>query len=113
MNREDDGTFTYMCSVPNSGLPPEVYQNGLSDEHSEHWEKILEDQGKLPWTGEWPGNSECREFDLWCFWGPDYGEHGWVECDKDHPGAKEDLNRLATFCKWDKNQKKYVLRVRN
>ena len=110
MYREEDGTFTYMCSAPNYGLPTDVYNNGLSDKHSEHWEAILEDQGKIPWSGEWPGEAECRENDLWCYWGPDFGEHGWVECDKDHPGAREDLNRLGVVCKWDRAQKKFVKR---
>lgn len=45
------------------------------------------------WTGEWPGDLECREFDLWSKW----TDHGWEETTKDDPAATEDLNRLVTL----------------
>jgi len=46
------------------------------------------------WTGFWPGTLEAIEQDVWCYWGPDFGETGWVECTKNHPGARPDLNRV-------------------
>lgn len=53
------------------------------------------------WTGEWPGNEECRELGLWCYWGPP-----WTPCDADHPGAVADLNTLTRMAmngklRWD------------
>lgn len=57
--------------------------------------------GEDIWTGEWPGVEDCRRLDLWCYWGPDYGQRGWVKCCADHPGATEDLNALVIQCDWD------------
>ncbi len=56
-------------------------------------EEEYEKYERLPWEGIWPGTLACMEYDLWCYWGPDHGKSGWVECDKDHPGARSDLNR--------------------
>lgn len=61
-------------------------------------QKISCDCEPLPWTGEWPGVAECREFGWYCVMRP--GE-GWVRCGKDDPGATEDLNRLAWDAIWD------------
>jgi len=47
------------------------------------------------WTGFWPGTLEAVRKGYFCYWGPDYGENGWKECDESHPGAQPDLNRLA------------------
>lgn len=57
--------------------------------------------GEDIWTGEWPGVDDCERLDLWCYWGPDYGERGWVECTADHPGATADLNALMVQCYWN------------
>lgn len=59
----------------------------------------------LPWTGVWPGVEECIEYGFYCRWGPP-----WIPCDKDHPDAGPDLNRLLTQCKWDRAKKKFVPR---
>jgi hypothetical protein len=64
-------------------------------------EEITHD--RLPWDGEWPGKKECREFDLWCRWGPP-----WIPCDRKHPDATEDLNRLDEVAKWDAAARRYV-----
>ena len=64
----------------------------------------------LPWTGEWPGKAECREYGFWCYW-KDGATHGsWVRCGKDHPEAREDLNRLVCECVWSREQRKFILR---
>lgn len=66
----------------------------------------------IPWSGEWPGKDECREYGFWCRW--DSRSRGmvgtWVDCNKDHPDAREDLNRLNTDCEWDRKQRKFVLK---
>ena len=32
-----------------SFLPPEIYEGGLTEEQEAQWERILEEQGRLPW----------------------------------------------------------------
>lgn len=53
---------------------------------------------RLPWTGEWPGKAECREFGWYAkrARGP-----GYVSCAPDDRGAVEDLTRLAGEGVWD------------
>lgn len=64
------------------------------------------------WTGEWPGVAECREYGWYAVLNP-FGA-GWVECEKDFPGARENLNRLhAGNCKWNKNLQKWVKKSEN
>ena len=89
----------------------EIYEKGPTKEMYEKFDAAIQALGgRLPWTGEWPGDAECREFGFWCFWGPDYGQTGWVPCDPTHPGATEDLNKLAFKSTWDVKQRRYVLR---
>lgn len=74
------------------------------------------DAGQQVWTGEFPGCFECREFGWWCYWRPEkpdsiYGE--FVSCGPDHPGAREDLNRLASafhagLLRWDREASRWV-----
>lgn len=72
------------------------------------WQKLScheheEDRGRpgthipesVPWTGEWPGKSECRKLGWWCKPNPD--GRGYVPCSPEDLGASEDLNRLMTF----------------
>lgn len=65
--------------------------------------------GEDIWTGEWPGDAECREFGWWvqdrCAEGL-----GWVPCAPDAPNATEDLNRLARDARWSREQARWVLR---
>jgi hypothetical protein len=67
------------------------------------------DCGQDVWTGEWPGDAECRGFGWWvqdrCAEGL-----GWVPCSPDAPGATEDLNRLSRDARWSPEQARWVLR---
>jgi len=58
--------------------------------------------GRMPWTGEWPGLENCRKLNLWCIW-----DGKWTPCDKDTPGASEDLNRLGTY-HWDADKQEFI-----
>ncbi len=58
---------------------------------------------RMPWTGEWPGVVECREYGFWCAGPP------WKPVPAGTPGATEDLNRLIISCRWDKEKQKFVL----
>jgi hypothetical protein len=97
----------------------------LSDKKKSRWiHKNL-----MPWTGVWPGEEECIEFDLWCRWIPTpgfeenkakfgteeafrrLGNRGighWGVCTKETPGARPDLNRLHVFSIWDRKKKRFV-----
>jgi hypothetical protein len=65
--------------------------------------------GQDVWTGEWPGDAECREFGWWvqdrCSEGL-----GWVPCAPNAPGATEDLNRLHRDARWSPERARWVLR---
>lgn len=60
------------------------------------------DCGNDMWTGEWPDKAECREYGLWAYFVPN-GNPSWRPCSADHPGAREDLNRLIIEGRWDRD----------
>ncbi len=62
---------------------------------------------RLPWTGEWPGVAECREFGWYTLFSP---SDGWVRCGADQPGARPDLNRLQIEAVWSKEQGRFIRR---
>ena len=75
----------------------------------------IEAAGRIPWSGEWPGMAECREYGFYCYCDPrGYGNpamhYGWMPCEKDHPKAQPDMNRLMRECAWDRTAKKWVLK---
>jgi hypothetical protein len=72
------------------------------------------DCGADVWTGEWPGDKECREFGWYSYWdGPnptrgwDYRGRGWVRVEADHPDAQPDLNRLVTEAHWNRREQRW------
>jgi hypothetical protein len=92
---------------------PDIFNNGATEAMYEKFDAaVAAVGGRLSWAGEWPGAPECREYDFWSYWGPDYGKTGWISCSKDHPGAREDFNRLSMSCDWDPKARRYTLRGR-
>lgn len=98
---------------------PDIYRNGPTPELEARLAQEEEKfGGRLPWTGEWPTDAACREFDLWCYWAdartgepiewPSKGE--WRRCTKDHPHACADPNRLPLVARWDREQRRWVKR---
>ncbi len=82
---------------------PEVYMNGPTPEiEAAHDAEIAKCGGPLPWTGEWPGRAECREFGWFCD-----KDNPRRRCAADDPGATEDLNRLV-WARWDKEARRFV-----
>lgn len=59
----------------------------------------------LPWSGEWPGVAEAREFGWYAYLHP---ARGWVRCAADHPGAQPDLNRLYIDATWSRTAGRFV-----
>jgi len=50
-------------SHPTSGLPQDIYENGLPDDLADKWEKILEEKGRVPYI-QYP-NICCKCGMLW------------------------------------------------
>ena len=57
-----------------------------------------DDPRRIPWSGEYPGVAECREFGWYARPATD---HRYIPCAPTDPGATEDLNRLLKTCSWD------------
>jgi hypothetical protein len=74
------------------------------------WERILAEKGLLPWTGEFPGDAEAREFG----WFSRFVEGSWVKCTENDPDATPDLNRLyGGGANWDADAKRWRLREKS
>lgn len=85
---------------------PDIYNNGPTDEMYEMWDREWKER-RIPWSGEYPGTAECREFGWWA----KRAAVGWESCGEHHPGATEDLNRLYSGeAEWDQNAQRWVLR---
>lgn len=102
------------CIYEINGMPmatlaerhPDIYTNGPTEAMRANWQ-IGWGQRRLPWTGEWPGEAECRAFGWYAKLVPG---RGWRPCSADAPGAMPDLNRLYTDAVWDQRQRRFVKR---
>jgi hypothetical protein len=66
-------------------------------------------EDRLPWTGEWHGEAEAREFGWYSKRVP--GVAGWVPCDQDDPGAGLDITRVEAEAEWDRQARRFVRRT--
>lgn len=80
---------------------PEIYSEGPTDEMYERFD--AEWPRRVPWSGEYPGAAECREYGFWCVGPP------WKSVPAGTLGATEDLNRLLTTCRWDQKSQIFKL----
>ncbi len=60
----------------------------------------------VPWSGELPGNKECRKYGIYMKF---IRGRGWIKCNRHEPGAKPDLNRLFTQGKWNRKTQQFEL----
>jgi len=91
---------------PRNGLPEEIYGGGLTDEMSEVWNDMLEKQGRMKWTGDWPGEKDCERLGFWCI----SVFRGFRSVPEGFPDAKHDLNRLYDDCVWNAKRKRFDLK---
>jgi hypothetical protein len=62
---------------------------------------------RLPWTGAWPGEEQCRQFGWFARPVPGAGR---VPCGEGDPGAQPDLDRLFKEARWDRRAGRFVRR---
>lgn len=97
------------CVYPQLGIDTESvdFDGNLTDEQLDAWGEKLRLQGLLPWTGEWHGEAECREYGFFCR----STAGGYVQTDGKDPKDMCDQNRLVLECDWDRGQRKFVRKV--
>ena len=82
---------------------PLVDKHGPRDEMYAQWDAAWGGK-RLPWTGEYPGCAECREFGWYVKMTP----KGWESCNSSDPEATEDMNRLHFEAEWDVDKGRFV-----
>lgn len=91
---------------------PSIYKNGPTKAMYAKWDAEWGSR-RMPWTGEYPGLAECREYGFWSVW--DAVNHKWLDwrdgVTAETPGARPDLNRLVSgSCSWDVETQRWVKR---
>lgn len=112
-----DGCDVARCLVT-GGQRLQCYPEAAYDPSDPEWDEIAFDHygdcGQDIWTGEWPGDADCRRLGFWCRWEvdgklaefgpPTWGGVGrWARCEADDDGATPDLNRLVVEAFWNRS----------
>lgn len=106
------GCIYEVCGIDQSTMEethPEIWSGGPTEEMYAKWDATWGSR-RMPWSGEYPGTAECREYGFWCVFGPEMNppRQGWVRVPVGTEGATEDLNRLVSTCRWDVDRQKWV-----
>ena len=82
---------------------PDIFRDGATDEMMKVWNDLWGSR-RIPWSGDPPAILECRRLGWYAKFIPD---NGWETCNKDDPGAIEDLNRLFREARWNPETQKW------
>lgn len=95
-----------ITDCPDCGCAPgDLHEPGCDVERCPACGKQLISCGcAIPWSGTWPGVEECQRLGWYARMVPG---RGWVPCEKDHPDATENLNRLATDAVWNVREQRF------
>jgi hypothetical protein len=99
------------CGIDQSTMEethPEIYIGGPTEEMYAVWD-AKRGARRVPWSGEYPGAAECREFGFWVIEQPNQ-DPWWKPVPAGTPGATENLNRLYLETKWDVEKQRMVKR---
>ena len=61
---------------------------------------------KTKWTGYWPGELECQEYNLFSKF---IHGSGWESCEANDPDGGPDLNTLISKGTWSKQKQKFIM----
>jgi hypothetical protein len=84
---------------------PNIYSDGPTPEMYERWDREWGVRA-IPWSGEWPGKAECRQYGLYAKM---IEGKGWQPCAPTDEGVVEDLNTLLTCARWDVDAQRWVM----
>jgi hypothetical protein len=97
-----------VCGIDPSSMEqehPDIFTNGPTDEMCEQWNREWGHRS-IPWSGEYPGKAECRQYGLYAKF---VVGKGWQRCDRNDADATEDLNTLLVKGHWDVDTQKWVI----
>lgn len=84
---------------------PDLWESGPTEAMYAAWDAAWAAR-RIPWSGEWPGDAECREYGFWCRW---VEGTGWVQCGPNDHAATADLTRLHQLGTWDADAARWVV----
>lgn len=94
---------------------PKIYVGGPTEEMCEQFDAHIEaNGGRMIYDGYYAGTKLAVEQGWYVRWGkkrpgrPNGGP--WIECTSAHPDATPDLNKAAARGRWDREQRRRVLR---
>ena len=93
---------------------PDIYENGPTGKMLAVYDAAVEKAGgRIPRGQLYPGTEDAVRLGFWCRWvAPGSRESamvasGWRRCEREHPDAEADLNRLAAEARWNPKTRRY------